>query len=73
MTAPNLGTKSRPRSPHLAQFLNPNSGHPVLGHPLLVGDAMCTGAFLASIHRMLAVSPSHDNQKCLQTWHSGPC
>lgn len=70
MTTPNLGTKSRHRSPHPAQFLNPNSGHPGLGHPLLVGDAVCGGAFLASSHKMLAASPSRDNQKGLQMWHS---
>ena len=45
MTTPNLGTTSRPRSPDLAQFLNPNSGRLGPGPSLLVGAAMCSGGF----------------------------
>ena len=72
MTAPNLGTTSRPRNPIWPSFLTPTRA--VRARVFLCWwELPCAlEAFLASVHKMLVASPSGDNQRCLQSWHSGP-
>lgn len=72
MIAPNLGTTSRPRSPDLTSFLTPTRD--IWAQVILCWwEPLCAlEAFLASVQKMLVASPSGDNQRCLQMWHSGP-